>query len=98
MGYYQCQQNKCEIRKNIQYLAVISSAKSYDKLKKGLPKELKPLHRKIFDLPEVCNKRIIVFAYDAWKVMAAAYGDKTRSKKKNVPLQNFFGDSVRNRM
>lgn len=75
-------------------VAVFSSAKSYDKLKKGLPKELKPLHRKIFDLPEVCNKRIIVFAYDAWKVMAAAYGDKTRSKKKNVPLQNFFGDSV----
>lgn len=47
--------------------------------------------RMIFDCPEVCEKHVLVFSYDSWKLMAAAYGDKARGKNLHIPLDNFFG-------
>lgn len=54
------------------------------------PKSFKDTTRRIFDCPEVCKKNILVFSYDSWKLVATAYGDKSKSKKLNIPLDNFF--------
>ena len=55
------------------------------------PKSFKKTTRKVFDDPETCQKSILVFSYDSWKLMVTAYGDKARGKTLNVPLDNFFG-------
>lgn len=54
------------------------------------PKSFKKFGRKIFDNEEICNKHILVFSYDSWKLMTKAYGDKSRGRTLNVPLDNFF--------
>lgn len=55
------------------------------------PKSYKKYSRKIFDNEEVCNKKVLVFSYDSWKLMATAYGDKARGRTLNIPLDNFYG-------
>lgn len=55
------------------------------------PKSYKKYSRRIFDNEEVCNKKVLVFSYDSWKLMASAYGDKARGKILNIPLDNFYG-------
>lgn len=56
------------------------------------PKSFMPFKtRMIFDVPEVCSKHVIVFSYDSWKLMAAAYGDKPKGRTLNIPLDNFYG-------
>ena len=55
------------------------------------PKSYKKYSRKIFDNEEVCSKKVLVFSYDSWKLMATAYGDKARGKILNIPLDNFYG-------
>lgn len=55
------------------------------------PKSYKKYSRRIFDNEEVCNKKILVFSYDSWKLMATAYGDKARGRTLNIPLDNFYG-------
>lgn len=46
--------------------------------------------RNIFENPEVCQKHILVFSYDSWKLIAKSYKDAINSKKLNIPLENFF--------
>ena len=55
------------------------------------PKSYKKYSRRIFDNEEVCNKKVLVFSYDSWKLMATAYGDKARGRILNIPLDNFYG-------
>lgn len=55
------------------------------------PKSYKKYSRRIFDNEEVCNKKVLVFSYDSWKLMATAYGDKARGRTLNIPLDNFYG-------
>ena len=55
------------------------------------PKSYKKYSRKIFDNEEVCSKKVLVFSYDSWKLMATAYGDKARGRTLNIPLDNFYG-------
>ena len=76
-------------------VAVFSSVKSFDNFKKTLPKELKKDNRKIFNFPEINNKKILVFAYDAWKIVAKEYGDKPLGRTNNIPLENFFQGTTR---
>lgn len=54
------------------------------------PKSFKKTGRQIFNDESVCSKHILVFSYDSWKLMAAAYGDTARSKKLNIPIDNYF--------
>lgn len=54
------------------------------------PKSFKKYGRKIFDVEEVNNKKILIFSYDSWKLMTSSYGDKSKGKSLNVPLDNFF--------
>lgn len=54
------------------------------------PRSFKKTGRKIFDIPEVCNRKILVFSYSSWKLITKAYGDKPKGKILNVPLDNFF--------
>lgn len=54
------------------------------------PKSFKKYGRKIFDIEEVNNKKILIFSYDSWKLMTSSYGDKSKGKSLNVPLDNFF--------
>lgn len=71
---------------------VLASDDDLKKLKDYLPRGQKKDYRKIFDLPEVDNKKIIVFNYDAWKLVAKAYGDSVNKHSVNIPIQNFFGN------
>lgn len=57
------------------------------------PKSFKESTRLIFDSEKVCDKSVLIFSYDSWKLMSSAYGDKPRSKKTNIPLEKFFGES-----
>lgn len=54
------------------------------------PKSFKKYGRKIFEVEEVNNKKILIFSYDSWKLMTSSYGDKSKGKTLNVPLDNFF--------
>lgn len=58
------------------------------------PKSFKKSGRRIFDDPEVCAKHILVFSYDSWKLIAKTYGDKSRGRTLNIPLDNFFGNNT----
>lgn len=74
---------------------VLASDDDLKLLKQYLPRGKKLAgYRKIFDIPEVCNKRLIVFNYDAWKLIAKAYGDTATKHATNVPIKNFFNDYV----
>lgn len=53
-------------------------------------KSFKKTGRKIFDIDEICNKKVLVFSYDSWKLIASSYGDKKAGRTLNVPIQNFF--------
>ena len=73
---------------------VFSSLESFEQVKKWLPRGKKVSgSRKIFDIPEVNSKRILVFSYDAWKIVSKAYGDTERNHTLSVPLDNFFNGS-----
>lgn len=61
-------------------VAVFNSPKSFKKLAGG---------RTIFDSEDICNKKVLVFSYDSWKLLASAYGDKKQGRKTNIPLQLF---------
>ena len=65
-------------------ICVINSPKSFKKLK---------IKRTAFDYEEIYNKKILIFSYDSWKLVASAYGDTARNRQSNVPLQNFFQGS-----
>lgn len=56
-------------------------------------KSFKKYGRNIFDNEEINNKKVLVFSYDSWKLVASSYGDKKRGRNSNVPIMNFFGDS-----
>lgn len=72
---------------------VFSSLDSYKQVKQWLPRGSKISRmRKIFDIPEVNDKKILVFSYDAWKIVAKEYGDTERNRSTNVPIENFFKD------
>ena len=61
-------------------IEVFNSTKSFGK------------NRKIFDSEDINNKKVLVMSYDSWKLIAKEYGDTERSKKVNIPLENFFKD------
>lgn len=61
-------------------VAVFNSPKSFKRQAGG---------RKIFDSVEICEKKVLVFSYDSWKLMASAYGDKKQGRKTNIPLEMF---------
>lgn len=54
------------------------------------PKSFKKTGRKIFEDEEVNNKNVLIFSYDSWKLITSSYGDKSKGKILNVPLNNFF--------
>ena len=53
-------------------------------------KSFKKYGRKIFDDEEINKKKVLVFSYDSWKLIANSYGDKKQGKILNIPLKNFF--------
>lgn len=54
------------------------------------PKSFKKFGRKIFDVEEVNNKKVLIFSYDSWKLMVSSYKEKSKSFSKKE-LDNFFG-------
>lgn len=79
---------------NLEDIYVFAGAKSFNEFKKTLPRgEAKKKYRRIFDHESICNKKILVFNYDAWKLVSNEYGDTAR-KKGHIPLDNFFQGTV----
>lgn len=58
------------------------------------PKTFKKIGRKVFDNEDVCNKKVLVFSYDSWKLVASAYNDKSKTRSTVVPLEKFIGSST----
>lgn len=58
-------------------------------------KSFKKSGRTVFEDEDVCNKKILVFSYDSWKLVSKAYGDKPRARNLCIPVDNFFKGTER---
>lgn len=65
---------------------------------KGKKKIKKVKFRTIFDNPDICNKKVLIFSYGSWETLAKEYGDSTKTNRGNlhIPLDKFFQTEPKN--